>query len=297
VPDEGLDPFLAARDPGEERAAGVMREFLLREKRPERVYRQDGVEDGYALVVPRLTGEAVLTVPALHEADFMYHGNPGTSASHLAEFIAAAIDDSGADHLRIPLLSAEQARALEAALTPRLSEWTLGSGLSSVTPMMIPEPGGKKSRGSLRRALNRARREGLAVDVPARFSIAELLELHRSRWGPNRGEGHFRMLETLVEEGCAELGTARTGDGRLVAAQIDLQGAVTRYSYYAVSEPDVISGAGTAVLGAHWARFAEETRIEQYSFSRGSERYKYQYSNAVIELYELRGFYAPCPRH
>lgn len=291
--DETHDPFLTARDPGEERVDGLMREFLLREKMPERVYRQGGIDGGYALIVPRLSGEAVLTVPGLHEADFMYHGNPGCSASDLAEYIEEAILDSGADHLRIPLLSAQQARTLEEALVPRLSDWTLNSGLSSVIPLMSPAPGGKRIRSSLQRALARVRHAGLTVEIPVRFPTTELLELHRSRWGPNRGEGHFRMLETLVEEGCAELATARTADGTLVAAQIDLLGAHIRHSYYAASAPDRARGCGTAVLGAHCERFAEESGLCAYSFGRGSERYKYQYANGFREVYELKGFYTP----
>jgi hypothetical protein len=283
------DPFLAPRDPGEASADGVVREFLLRQLKLAKVYRQQGT--GYALIVPQLRGARLLTVPGANEADFMFHGNRGTSGHHLADFIAEAIKDAGADHLRLPLLSEDQAAYLQTCLTTRLPEWLWTTSLSAVIPQAA---GSFKEASRLRRAIRRAERTGLALRCPDRVSAAELEELHARCWGQHsRTRTFFGMLDALCEAGLAEIATARTPDGALLAAQVDILGTGTRHFYHAANDARRVAGCGTAVLGLSWERFTISPTQTVYSFGRGAERYKYQYANCHRTVFDVRGFYAP----
>src|SRR5215207_3687004 len=138
------DPFLEQRDPGEAAAGELMREYLLKAAPPAEVFRQDGGDDGYALIVPQNRGERTLTVPGADEADFMWHGNPETTTADLAYFIACAIERSRVSHLRIPLLTRRQALHLKDELDPRLPDWRLDAALTGVSPFSTEkarEPG------------------------------------------------------------------------------------------------------------------------------------------------------------
>jgi hypothetical protein len=90
----------------------------------------------------------------------------------------------------------------------------------------------------------------------------------------------------------AQLFTARAGDGPLLGAQLDILGARTRHFYYCINDKDALPGVGTAVMGASWSAFLASDEAE-YSFGRGTERYKYRYADCVRTLFELRGFLAP----
>jgi hypothetical protein len=68
------------------------------------------------------------------------------------------------------------------------------------------------------------------------------------------------MLDALLSAGCAELITARSRGGALVAAQLDILGSATRHDYYSVSDTDSVKGCGTAVLGVSWSRFVAAKR-------------------------------------
>ncbi|HVT45781.1 MAG TPA: GNAT family N-acetyltransferase [Thermoanaerobaculia bacterium] len=285
------DPFLIPRDPGEERANEVVREFLIRASPPAAIFRQGGSDGGYALVVPRMRGERLLTVPGVNEADFHFHGNSGTTSARLADFIAGAVQESGADHLKLPLLTNPQASLLAAQLSERLPEWRLSTALSAVCPTAA---GVATEPGILRKAILRAEREGLLVEASSTFPAEEIIALHRQRWGNNRGDSFFGMLQALLSGGLAELVTARTRDGRLAAAQLDILGTKTRHCYYVAADIEQASGGGTAVLGIQWRRFLLSSSAV-YSFGRGSERYKYQFATSCRELFEIRGFYAPRP--
>jgi hypothetical protein len=283
------DPFLAPRDAGEVAADAVMRTFMLDAAPPAAVYRQDG--SGYALVVPSRLGVRLLTVPAANEADFMFHGNAGVGGERLADFVAAAITESAADHVRLPLLSEAQAAWLRHRLASRLPDWIWSASLAAVAPLAA---GTMRQTDRLRRAMARAERGGLAFDCSRSIDRQEVEAVHVKRWGPrNRGESFFHLLEALLSAGCAELMTARNHDGALVAAQLDILGTFTRHYYYSVSDTDRVKGCGTSVLGASWTRFTADGRQTTYSFGRGSERYKYQYANGHRALFELRGFFVP----
>ena len=285
------DPFLIARDAGEEAIDRIVREFCLRTAPPVRVFRQDRTAASYALIVPRWRGERHLTVPALQEADFMFHGNPGTASGTLADFAAECVRESEADHLRLPLLSRAQGERLKRELADRLPGWRIETALSALSPLARndrPEP------GILRKAIARTERDGFILEAGARLEIGELHGLHAEQWGKgNRGETFFQMLDTLLQAGHAELVTARDPSGELFAAQVDLLGSDTRHCYYAIGDTGRAPGCGTAVLGISWRRFAEGGRQRIYSFGRGAERYKYQYASGYRELFELRGFYVP----
>ena len=285
------DPFLITRDAGEEAVDRIVREFCLRTVPPVRMFRQDETPTGYALIVPRLRGERLLTVPALQEADFMFHGNPGTTSCALADFIAQSITDSDADHLRLPLLSRGQAEILKRHLVERLPGWRLEIALAAISPLarnVCKEP------SILRKAIARAERDGFTLEANPRLAISELQALHVEQWGRgNRSAAFFEMLDTLLDEKHAELVTARDPARKLVAAQVDLIGSSTRHCYYAIGDTERAPGCGTAVLGISWRRCAERGRQQIYSFGRGAERYKYQYANCYREMFELRGFYVP----
>jgi Acetyltransferase (GNAT) domain len=285
----GDDPFLDPRDAGEVAADEVMRTFMLDAAPPAAVYRQDG--SGYALVVPSRLGVRLLTVPAANEADFMFHGNAGVGGERLADFVAAAVTESAADHVRLPLLSEPQAAWLRHRLAARLPNWIWGASLATVAPLAA---GTMRQTDRLRRAMARAERDGLVFDCTRSIDRQEVEAAHVKRWGPgNRGKSFFLLLEALLSAGCAELITARNRGGALVAAQLDIVGTFTRHYYYSVSDTDRVKGCGTSVLGASWTRFAVDGRQTVYSFGRGSERYKYQYANSHRALFELRGFFAP----
>jgi len=286
--DSGGDPFLVPRDPREAAADALMREYLLAAATPEMVCRQDG--SGYALIVPQRSGARLLTVPGANEADFMFHGNPGTDGQRLADFVLAALSDSNADHLRLPLLSRAQALHLKACLAGRLPDWLWDVALSATSPLIV----GKAPHASLRKALVRAEKAELLIGLTSCFDLHELQDLHCKRWGPhNRTANFFGMLGALLNAGCAEMITARASDGALVAVQFDIMGTAMRHDYYAVSDTLRASRSGTAVLAASWCRFCESISQTVYSFGRGSERYKYLYANRHRALFELRGFFAP----
>jgi hypothetical protein len=285
----GDDPFLAARDAGEVAADAVMRTFMLDAAAPTAVFRQDG--GGYALVVPSRLGARLLTVPAANEADFTFHGNAGAGGERLADFVAAAVPESAADHVRLPLLSEAQAAWLQHRMAARLPDWIWSASLAAVAPLAA---GTMLQTGRLRRAVARAERDGFVFDCTRSMDPQEVQALHVKRWGPaNRGNAFFRMLDALLSAGCAELVTARSRDGVLMSAQLDILGTATRHYYYSVSDTDRAKGCGTAVLGASWSRFAADDRQMVYSFGRGAERYKYQYANSHRALFELRGFFTP----
>jgi len=285
----GDDPFLAPLDAGEVAADAVMRTFMLDAAPPSAVYRQSGGD--YALVIPSRLGARLLTVPAANEADFTFHGNPGAGGERLADFVAAAVAESAADHVRLPLLSEAQAAWLRHQLATRLPDWIWSVPLAAVAPLAV---GTMRQTGRLRRAIARAERGGLVFDCTRSMDPQEVQVLHVKRWGPaNRSNAFFRMLDALLSAGCAELLTARSRDGVLVSAQLDILGTATRHYYYSVSDTDRAKGCGTAVLGASWNRFVTNDRQTVYSFGRGAERYKYQYANGHRALFELRGFFAP----
>src|ERR1019366_5787807 len=116
------DPFLVPRDPGEQLANDVMREFKLAADPPAAVYRQNG--NGYALIVPSWSGARLLTVPAANEADFLYHGNNGSSGQRILEFISTTAEEARADHLKLPLLTKSQAAFLQEKLIEKLPSWS-----------------------------------------------------------------------------------------------------------------------------------------------------------------------------
>lgn len=289
----GHDPFAVARDPLEEMASALVREFLLEASPPAQVYRQDGLASGYALLVPSLSGERLLTVPGLYEADFMFHGNAGSSHEDLLRFITDAVHASRADHLRLPLLTEGQAQALATGLALRLHDWRIAAALSSVAPQAVKVVIAPSVPRSLRVALARATRAGLRLSIEPTFPDEEIRELYALRWGKNRGECFFGMLARLVADGFAELHTARMSDGSLAAAQLDILGASTRHNYFTVCDTQRAPRSGTAVLARSWQRFVESDSQRVYSFGRGAERYKYLYSNRSRELFEVRGFYQP----
>jgi hypothetical protein len=288
-PELGDDPFLAPRDAGEVAADAVMRRFMLDAAPPTAVFRQDG--GGYALVVPCGLGARLLTVPAANEADFTFHGDAGAGGEWLADFVAAAVAESGADQVRLPLLTEAQAVWLRDRIAARLPDWIWSASLAAVAPLAA---GTMRQTGRLRRTAARAQRDGLVFDCTRSIDPQEMQALHVKRWGPaNRSNAFFRMLDALLSAGCAELVTLRSGDGVLVSAQLDILGTATRHYYYSVSDTDRAKGCGTAVLGASWGRFAADDHQTVYSFGRGAERYKYQYANSHRALFELRGFFAP----
>ena len=285
----GDDPFLSPRDAGEVAADAVMRTFVLCAAKPTAIFRQDGGE--YALVVPSRLGARLLTVPAASEADFTFHGNAGAGGERLANFIAEAVAESAADHVRLPLLSEAQAVWLQPRMAARLPDWIWSASLAAVTPLAA---GTMNQTSRLRRAAARAKRNGLIFDCTRLIDLREVQALHVKRWGPaNRSNAFFQMLEALLSAGCAELVTARSGDGALVSAQVDILGTTTRHYYYSASDTDRAKGCGTAVLGVSWKRFVADDLQIVYSFGRGAERYKYQYANSHRVFFELRGFFAP----
>ena len=285
----GDDPFLAPRDAGEVAADAVMRTFILDAAPPAVVYRQNG--GSYALVIPSRRGARLLTVPAANEADFTFHGNADADGEQLADFVATAIAESTADHVRLPLLSEAQAAWLRHQLAARLPDWIWSVSLAAVAPLAV---GRMHKTGQLRNAMARAVDGGLVLDCSRSMNPREVQAVHVKRWGPtNRGSVFFAMLDALLSAGCAELITARSRGGALVAAQLDILGSATRHDYYSVSDTDSVKGCGTAVLGVSWSRFVADGRQTVYSFGRGSERYKYQYANGHQALFELRGFFAP----
>lgn len=286
----GTDPFSGPRDLREQFANDVVREHFAKRAPAEAVYRQDG--DGYCLIAQQGSGARGLTVPAANEADFMFHGNPGRTGEDLAEFIADAAVRSGVDHLRLPLLSQEQAAFLRAQLGRRLPEWVFGDGLASVSPVTRARPATVPD--SFRRAMRKAGQAGYSIELSSRFDTAELVPLHEMRWGKgSRGSSFFEMLSRLLSEGCAEYIVARDDNGTLVGAQVDILGSSTRHFYYCVNNSAVLAGIGTAVMGFSWKRFVESDGEEIYSFGRGAEPYKYRYADGVRAWFELRGFYAP----
>jgi hypothetical protein len=90
--------------------------------------------------------------------------------------------------------------------------------------------------------------------------------------------------------GAAELLTVRDLEDRLIALGCDIVGERTRHLYYGVSDHESFPGIGTVTMGWSWERFMESSTQTAFSFGRGSERYKYQYVNHDVELFELRGF-------
>jgi hypothetical protein len=292
----GDDPFLAPRDPRLQGANDAVRECLLRASPPARVFRQDDVNDAYALVVPSLSGERVLTVPGVHEADFMFHGDPGTSLDRLADFVARCLLDARADALRLPLLTAPQARALSNALRVRLPDWRFADALAAISPVAHKTEHGAARSQSLQRAASRARQQQMTLDVADTFPEQEIRALHSDRWGENRGDSFFAMLRALHAGGYAELLTLRYPDGGLAGAQLDIVGVESRHYYHSANDIQRTPGAGTAVLAASWDRFASSPIEQKYSFGRGAEHYKFRRATSCDEHFDVRGFYAPVSR-
>ncbi len=288
-----VDPFACAHDRGELRAAEVVQEYWLAASRPDHVFQFEGSPFGYALTMAETPGERLLSVPGLREADFTCHGGPHATVEELAAFVADAVDRCAADHLRIPLLSPEQAHALERALRTVLPGWRVAAALAAVAPYAQKSEGRSMWPESLRRALSRLTRQGTVVGVEGMLHRDDVLAFHRGRWGDNRDERFFGMLTALLARECAEVVTVRAEDGHLLAAQFDILGASTRHYYYSASDSTSVPGIGTAVLAGSWARFADSPTQRVYSFGRGSERYKYRYATGCRELFEVRGFFAP----
>ena len=261
----------------------------MRRRPPPSTGRDGG---SYALVIPSRLGARLLTVPAANEADFTFHGNAGAGGERLADFVAAAIAESAADHVRLPLLSEAQAAWLRHRLAARLPDWIWSASLAAVAPLAA---GRMHKTGQLRNAMARAVHDGLVLRLHAVDGSTGGAGASTSSGGGRRTAAapSSRMLDALLSAGCAELITARSREGALVAAQLDILGTATRHDYYSVSDTDSVKGCGTAVLGVSWSRFVADGRQTVYSFGRGSERYKYQYANGHQALFELRGFFAP----
>lgn len=290
-PAESGDPFLVPRDVDEAAAEDIIRDHLLKAAPPAEMFRQDGVDDGYALIVPEVRGVRTLTVPGANEADFMYHGNPETTTADLAIFIASAVQRSGVDHLLIPLLTRRQAVHLKEHLGAHFPDWRLDAALTGVSPFSTRkayEPSG------FRKAMRRAERDGLQVEFTATFPDEEVKTLHEEQWGPNRQASFFAMLGALLSAKVADVAIARTREGQLASARVDILGTQSRHFYYGVSDTTRAPGSGTAALGHCWRRFMASPTQHVFSFGRGAERYKYRYAERVHEWYALRGFYAPC---
>jgi hypothetical protein len=203
------------------------------------------------------------------------------------------------DHPRLPLLSERQASVLKNQLVLRLPEWIWAEVLAAVAPIVSRKP--DRLHPSFRRAMARAEREGVRLERAWSINLDEVQRLHERRWGAgNRSTMFFRMLQMLMDDCDAQLFTARAGDGTLLGAQLDILGERTRHFYYCVNDKDALAGVGTAVMGASWSAFLAGDEAE-YSFGRGTERYKYRYADCVRTLFELRGFLAPvagtpCPQ-
>jgi len=288
-PEIPADPFAKPRDKTEAEVDRRVREFFLAVAHPSAVYRQH--PGGYALIAPQSSGARALTVPAANEADFMFHGAEGQGVGALARFIVAALAESGADHLKLPLLSAPQAAVLKAELGRRQTDWIWADSLSAVAPTISRKP--ETLPPNLRYDVKRAQRVGLRLERSISFEREEVRALHQCRWGEgNRSASFFGMLEMLVKDCNAEYFVARSGSGELLAAQVDIVGGRTRHFYYCVSDKRAFSGVGTAVMAVSWIAFLEGKETV-YSFGRGTERYKYRYADSVRTLFELRGFLAP----
>lgn len=284
-----LDPFAEPRDPLEDAVNSRIFEFFIASLPRSIVYRQK--PGSYALIAPQRSGARVLTVPGANEADFMFHGAAGEGVTPLADFISATILESGVDHLRLPLLNEPQASILKKELSVRLPNWLWAAGPSAVAPMVLRKP--SKLHSSFRRAMIRAEKEGVRLERALSIDLDELKQLHERRWGAgNRSASFFQMLRMLMDDCGAQLFTARTGDGRLVGAQLDILGGRTRHFYYGISNKDAIPGVGTAVMGMSWSAFLAGNEVE-YSFGRGAERYKYRYADGVRIMFEIWGFLAP----
>jgi hypothetical protein len=230
-------------------------------------------------------------VPAANEADFIYHGDAAAGGKELADFIVATVKESGADHVRLPLLSERQMTWLRDRLTARMTDWLWNGALTSIAPLAT---GNMRQTSRLRRSIARAERDGLIFACGPYMDPQEVQTLHTKRWGEaNRPKKFFHMLEALLSSGCAEFITLRSSDGNLIAGQLDILGSASRHFYYSVADTDLRKGCGTAVLGMSWRSFAADHRQNMYSFGRGAERYKYQYATGYRELFELRGFFAP----
>ena len=287
--DDPHDPFTEPRDAVEDMVNSRVRDFFLASLPSTTVFRQN--PGGYALIAPQSSGARGLTVPAANEADFMFHGTAGDGVDALADFIAATIVETGVDHLRLPLLSERQARILREGLAARLPAWIWADMLSAVSPIVSRKP--SRLPSSFRRAIARLQDEGIRLQQSRSMDVEELQRLHERRWGAgNRSNSFFQMLRMLMDECGAQLFTARAGDGTLLGAQLDIPGGRTRHFYYCVSDKDALGGLGTAVMGASWSAFLAGDEAE-YSFGRGTERYKYRYADSVKTLFELRGFLAP----
>ncbi len=270
-----------------------MREFLIRATNAPVLFRQADEDGDYALVLPSGSGERLLTVPALHEADFTFHGRTGSTSEEIADFIAKIALGSGADLIRLPLLSNLEAEALEGHLRRKLPAWRFDSFLSAVAPLASKAAGYSLKSASLRRASSSATASGLQVTVEDRLPIDEVRQMHRQKWGDNRSPTFFSMLAHLVEHDCAELTTVRDEAGTLIASHLDILGTSTRHYYHSASATEAFPGAGSAALAASWERFLASDTEQIYSFGRGSERYKYRYATGYRELFEVRGHSVP----
>jgi hypothetical protein len=283
------DPFACPRDAREQHATDVMREFLLSNASPFRVFRMR--PEGYALIVPSQRGARRLTVPGADEADFLFHGEPSTTGAELAEFIAHCIDSAGADHVRLPALPRDQATHLRTLLVSRRPDWQWDVALSAVSPVVVAEF--QRTR-ILTGALKHAERTGIRLERAQTFDPQEFATVHAEQWGAHsRSSTFFLMLDRLFRAGCVDIFTARDTNSTLLAAHVDITGLRTRHFYYSVCRSPEGSGAGTALLGMSWNRFRESETEHVYSFGRGTERYKFQYATAVRTLFELRGFFVP----
>jgi hypothetical protein len=284
------DPFRAPRDILEEAAVNVFREYSIGLGTPAEIVRQGRANDGYALVVREEKGRRVLTIPASQEADFTYHGNTGSSGESLAEFLAGTLDNVRADVIRLPLLTRTEAVYLVGLLSRRRPSWHWGTCMTAVRPTLDRNLGGWRRRNSLLRAFEKAQQRDVTFDFPSNVPTNEALELHTRIWGPNRSGAFFGMLDELLRIGAAELLTVRDLEDRLIALGCDIVGERTRHLYYGVSDHESFPGIGTVTMGWSWERFMESSTQTAFSFGRGSERYKYQYVNHDVELFELRGF-------
>jgi hypothetical protein len=253
------------------------------------------VEDGVKISPLLLTagrGERLLTAPGANERDFRFYGGQHTTVREYALYLRDAIIESAADHVKLPLLSRDQATQLEKELSTLLTDFRFAANLVSVIPLI-------SKRSSLflgSRSLKRASRLPLKRDWEVRTSF-DLLpdgveELHASAWGENRGRSFFNMLSFLIKQDFTEPFGIFRSNGELLGFQVNIRTSDTFHYYYSVFRREE-AGAGSAAMGLSYQRFLADDKMLYFSFGRGSERYKYRHANEIREVFELRGFYMP----
>lgn len=229
-----------------------------------------------------LIGEVGLTILGSNEKDYNFYND----FNKYLDEINFILKSNKIDNIKIPLLSKKGALEIKQKIEKINFNYLFNINLSSVSPI-IDKKKFKKNKKSYLRQINKFLDEGFVFNKVNSVEDS-VKKLHFKRWGDNRSNNFFKMLDFMLEKNIAySYGLYKKN--KLVSYIFLIKTGDTLHYYYSIFD-DRYSGAGSCIILYAIKLFLEDLNLRYFSFGRGSETYKHRWATDIVENYELRGF-------